>query len=306
MYSTEILSLSRSRKDILDGAGAILTKAKAENRGLNDSERQEFDRRHAEGMTMLADIERLQAQAAEEERQKQLLPDSRQGGTGKLDGSPEEREAATRETFRTYLRRGVSGLSADQQAHLTAIPETRALSDITGAQGAFTVPQGFEKDLVIATLAYGPFLKYVDTVETPVIDRKQTALLQVGKDDPPTAAQVGQGAKKQITLERLLIALADGRDRRLLTTVCEVTERERQRLENGFADVCIRQEIVARGGQRLADTRPHLHDLHEVVEMTGLERGILPIIRKTQEFLIFRRITRIMQPVENREGCDGC
>ena len=93
MYSTEILSLSRSRKDILDGAGAILTKAKAENRGLNDTERQEFDRRHAEGKTMLADIERLQAQAAEEERQKQLLPDSRQGGTGKLDGSPEERES---------------------------------------------------------------------------------------------------------------------------------------------------------------------------------------------------------------------
>lgn len=165
MYSQEIKALMESRKATLDGAGAILAKAKAENRPLTDAERQEFDRRHAEGKANLADIERLQAQAAEEQRMTELAPDTRAAGREPLSQtSAQPSEAESRDAFRHYLRSGPAGLSPLQRSALTM--DTRALSDVTGAQGAFTVPQGFEKDLILATLAIGPYLKYVDRVET--------------------------------------------------------------------------------------------------------------------------------------------
>ena len=42
MYSTDILTLSRARKDILDGAGAILTIAKTQGGSSADTEQREL------------------------------------------------------------------------------------------------------------------------------------------------------------------------------------------------------------------------------------------------------------------------
>lgn len=172
MFSVEIVELSRQRKDILDGAGAILTKAHKESRDLSDSETAEFERRHKEATAIKSRIDRMQLQAAETEALEQAMPDNRSAGTGSLEAvPPDARDAQDAEDFSVFIRRGVSGMDHERRERFvrrtTELPaEVRALAEGTGAAGGFTVPQGFERDLIAATLAFGDFLNHIDTIST--------------------------------------------------------------------------------------------------------------------------------------------
>ena len=180
MFSVEILELSRRRKDVLDGANALLVKANKEGRDLTGHEAAEFDRRHAEGAEMRKRIDRMQLQDAEDEALRSAMADGRTAGEGPVGSpgaAPTQPADQEMEDFRSYVRVGIGGMQEEQRrrvtARMTGIPvearnflSQRALSDLTGAQGGFTVPQGFEKDLVTATLAFGDFLQEIDEIPT--------------------------------------------------------------------------------------------------------------------------------------------
>lgn len=196
-FEAQIIEQSKKRKLILDQANAILAKATKEGRSFTTEETAEFDKRHKEGDEIRGMIERMQLQAAEERALADAMPDNRQTGREDIvdpDGKGADRaaEAAAKEErgdFQAYLRGGVAGMDAERRSRVTkriaALPsEARALAEGAGATGGYLVPQGFEKQLVIATLAIGKFLKKVESWET-----------EMGNQIPwPSANDTGQRA----------------------------------------------------------------------------------------------------------------
>ncbi len=194
----QIVELSKKRADIINGAGAILTKAHTENRNLNTEEQSEFDRRHKEGADLRAQIERMQTQLAEDRALASAMPDTRQAGRGDVTGSDPETAKAEIENqdFRSFVRGGLSGMEPERRARVTKrmmeVPnEVRALAEGTGTAGGYTVPTGFEKDLVLATLAIGKYLKFIDSITTEL---GNSLPWPSGNDTGQSATIVGENA----------------------------------------------------------------------------------------------------------------
>ena len=53
------------------------------------------------------------------------------------------------------------------------------------------------------------------------------------------------------------------------------------------------------------DASPEPDYLDEIVEVAGLQGGILPIVGKAEELLVFEGVAGIVETVENGKGRDG-
>lgn len=69
--------------------------------------------------------------------------------------APVDAEARHRAAFANLLRHGREGLSAEERA-LVRPTEDRALSAVASTGGAYTIPAGFQAELVLSMKAYGP------------------------------------------------------------------------------------------------------------------------------------------------------
>src|SRR5690606_29331941 len=170
--------LREKRANLFQQADEILNRAREEKRELTDEERQTFDQIHNE-------IERLGEEARRIERHEDLqreLEQSRGVVAGRQDMrgdvipqpaslDAEQRERIEAEAFRTWLRGGMSALTPEQRSVMERryadLPsEARALSAATGGAGGYTVPQGFERRLEEAMLAYGGMLEAAELIPT--------------------------------------------------------------------------------------------------------------------------------------------
>jgi HK97 family phage major capsid protein len=170
------------RKEILDAAGAILTKADKEGkRALTTEENAEWEKRHKEGDDIKVEISRLERQLDAERELAASPPDERRGGRedvtkddagkenrfAKMD--KEERAQLRKGALRSYLSGGHVALTPDQrefeayEASSLNPEQQRALSAATGNVGAYTIPQDFSNQLDVAMLAYGGLLNAIDT-----------------------------------------------------------------------------------------------------------------------------------------------
>jgi len=119
--------------------------------------------------------------------------------------------------------------------------------------------------------------------EVPVVDGEQTELLQVGVVVAPAAAQVAQQAIGQDEAQRAL---------RLMQ--CRATEPgvhqifgedvlccglEAQGIEDGLGQMRLRQRPTLQGAQQTSAQGEHLD---EIVEVPGLQGGILAVVGKAQ------------------------
>jgi HK97 family phage major capsid protein len=118
----------------------------AELRSASDKMMDEFDRLEA----LAKAEERLAAREAELERGDPRRPKGEDTAV-EPDGKAEE---ARVKAFRSYLRGGERGLSAEEWK---ALREMRAQST-TDAQGGYTIPQGFMAELIVSLKAWGPML----------------------------------------------------------------------------------------------------------------------------------------------------
>src|SRR5690606_2486600 len=163
--------LREKRANLFQQADEILTRARQEGRELTSEEREQFDRLHAE-------IDRLGEEARRIERHEDLqreLEQSRGVVAGRQDMrgdvipqpaslDAEQRERIEAEAFGAWLRGGMGALTPEQRSvmerRFADLPsEARALSSVTGGAGGYTVPQGFERRLEEAMLAYGGMLE---------------------------------------------------------------------------------------------------------------------------------------------------
>ena len=133
-----------------------------------------------------------------------------------------------------------------------------------------------------------------DVVEVQVVDGQQSTLFEVGKHNAPAATEIGQRTEEQIILEGLFILALDRGQFRVCVAVAVVTEGEGQRFEDRLAEGGI-VEYAARGRlERVANPGAQAYDLDEVIEMAGLQRGILPVVGEAQEFLVTRGMSAVL------------
>lgn len=162
----QLNSLRAQRKNVLDEAGKILTKAATEKRNLTAEETQEFEKRHADGDKMQSQIEAFEKQMAAESTLKNV--DTRSAGREDTeiktaDQIKADDKAAYDAAYRNWLAKGENGLKPDQYKLLV---EKRALSDVTGSAGQYTVPQDFVYQLDVALKAFGGMLEAATEMPT--------------------------------------------------------------------------------------------------------------------------------------------
>jgi len=117
--------------------------------------------------------------------------------------------------------------------------------------------------------------------------------------------QLRRRSARQEILKALLVVTADWGERCVLVAIGKIKERKCQGMEDGLTQVGM-GETAPRGlVQGLAYAGAQAHDLDEVVEVPRLEGRILPIIRKAQELLVLRAVTRVTQPVEDGHSGNG-
>ena len=178
----DLKSARQKRKDLLDGAGAILTRAQKErNRPLTREENHEFDRRQVEGDRLLTTIHDLEIRS-DQALGNSIPYDSRSAGredfgrnvrSGSGGGDAYTRNLE-KEAMRTWMLEGPAGLSAEQRSmnFVHSVPfeqmtqEQRSLSATTGAAGAYTIPQGFSYEIDVALKEFGGIVTAADYIDT--------------------------------------------------------------------------------------------------------------------------------------------
>ena len=206
--SFDVKALKEKRANVWDGMEAILKQARAEDRGLNDSERTEFDNREAEYSSLTADIERLEKHEARSQA-RDGVAETRGVSRDELDTD----EKRYQDAYVRWFKRGLGGLDSEQRGVLDANALTTApgapAAGATGYSGGYLVPQGFWHNLQIALKAYGGILEYCNILQTDtgapmpwptvdptgVIGRYITEQNQLGfgGDSNGTDYQFGQG-----------------------------------------------------------------------------------------------------------------
>ncbi len=112
-------------------------------------------------------------------------------------------------------------------------------------------------------------------------DLEQTALLEVGGGDPPASTKVDVEVVAQHVAQHLL-GVGAGVELQLGVDG-EVVEGQGQGGEDGVGDLVVLESVGAGLGRGLVERRPQQADLHKVVEVSGLERGVLAVVGEAQQ-----------------------
>jgi HK97 family phage major capsid protein len=180
---TEITTKRRDNQSTWGKMDALLTKAKGEKRSLNADEQAEWKKLDDEFEARGKEIDAGEAELDREQRHKDRQADlakldgrraGRDGGEfrgdGKHDPTAEER-AFEKKLFRSWAALHPSEWDDEIREGITkrraALPkEARALSQITGASGAFTIAQSFMPELERAMKSYSGILQGCRVLQT--------------------------------------------------------------------------------------------------------------------------------------------
>lgn len=206
----DVKALKEKRRNVFDGMEAILATARTEDRGLNDSERTEFDAREAEFTSLTADIERQERHEARSAARTEVAETR---GVSRDEHDTEEKRYER--AYVSWFKRGVMGLDAEQRTvldsghGLNTAPNSTVAAGSTGYNGGYLVPQAFWHNLQIALKEYGGLLEYCNILQTdngapmpwPTVDPTgvvgsyltEQNQLGFGGDSAGTDYQFGQG-----------------------------------------------------------------------------------------------------------------
>jgi HK97 family phage major capsid protein len=150
----------------------ILTESAADKEGLSGERMTTYKTAEARFDALTGDLEaRVRADeiAADMAKPQEVtLPATTTGATPSAEGGTDERAAAAvveNRAFWQYVRKGAAGVNAEDRSALLSA-ERRDLSDITGASGGFTVPQGFLAKITERMKYYGPMRLVANVIQT--------------------------------------------------------------------------------------------------------------------------------------------
>lgn len=163
------IELRQKRRSIVESMRGWVDRAEAENRGLDALEREQWDRADAEVNDLTARIDRLESIATREADASRYAPPASQAP--EIAARPTGDAIAQRnEAFWQYVRRGGSGLTAEQRSILA--PTYRTIDDVearaqsvgTDSAGGYAVPDLFQTNVETNMLAYSNMLTAVTRV----------------------------------------------------------------------------------------------------------------------------------------------
>ena len=130
------------------------------------------------------------------------------------------------------------------------------------------------------------------------MDLEEAALLEVGGDDAPAAFEVAVEAVAEHVAEGALgLQLGGEAD---LGIGCVERLGQVDGAHDLVAQLVVRKPVRPSGGHRPIDGRAQQADLDEVVEVAGLERGVLAVIGKAQE--LARAVGDSLHVLETEDG----
>ena len=140
-----------------------------------------------------------------------------------------------------------------------------------------------------------------ELVQALVGDAEQASLFEVGLVDAPAAGEVFERSVLEQVDHRALALLVAGaaRDRVLE----EVARREFERIEDALAEFGEAERAVLADG--LGERGTQQRDLHEVVEVPGLQRSILPVIGETERLCCYIFHVLLFDAGDCGVDCDG-
>jgi hypothetical protein len=122
-------------------------------------------------------------------------------------------------------------------------------------------------------------------VEMVVVNLQKRALFKIWKHHPPATPQVVNRAKCEITFQRFFVN-AFAKFREVRTTRGIIVKLESAGDAHRPAQGGEAEFFSFRSLDGLANCRAQPDDIHEVVEVSGLQRGVLPVVRETEKFLV--------------------
>lgn len=156
------------RANIWSQMQEIQQRAEAESRdALTAEEREKWDRAEAELTEVSADIERMERAARLDTVQRDQAVVTGGAGQETAEDRDEDPEAAYREAFTAFTRRGMSGLDNTQrQLMLSNQAEVRAGATSPGTAGGYFIPTDTLNKITQAMKAYGGLLGAANIINT--------------------------------------------------------------------------------------------------------------------------------------------
>ena len=165
MANEEIVELrEKQQKHVADAREAL---DKIDEPSVDEARAKELEEQHDRAMAdydkLEARIEKMQRLADAEDRANQSDPRRPRGEDREVPGSGEAEEIDRGEVFERAMRQGVNTLSTEERHELAGLradmtPEQRAQSAGTDSEGGFTVPEGFQAEIVRSMQSFGPML----------------------------------------------------------------------------------------------------------------------------------------------------
>lgn len=146
---------------LLAQARGLLETAESEGRNLTSEEETRYDELQGESDRLYALSTKLTKQEESERRQAEVEDEERRRRDARREAQdPEAIERRHEAAFDSWLRLGTGGLTVEERSILNRNaaqlpPEARALSVGTPSAGGYQVPQGFQRELDKALLAFG-------------------------------------------------------------------------------------------------------------------------------------------------------
>ncbi|MFJ8555306.1 phage major capsid protein [Streptomyces sp. NPDC093676] len=166
--STLLTRALEKRANIWSQMQEIQQRAETENRDtLTAEEREKWDRAEAELTEVSADIERMERAARLDTVQRDQVVVAGGAGGEAVEDRAEDREAAYRDAFGSFVRNGMTGLNAEQrQLMLSNQTEVRAGATSPGTAGGYFIPTDTLNKITQTMKAYGGLLGAANVITT--------------------------------------------------------------------------------------------------------------------------------------------
>lgn len=165
---SRVLELRERRQRLWDEMKEILDAGERNNRDLTGEENESYEKREVELEDLTREIQNREKAEQLETRLAQPQAEPNVNGQRRVEPQLASYELA----FKAYLRGGRAALDATQmrvlqKGYVTPEPdgEARALST-TGTAGGYTIPAGFQRDLVKTMKAYGAVMRSARVIST--------------------------------------------------------------------------------------------------------------------------------------------
>lgn len=169
--ATSTVDLREQRRNIWEKAQEILSRADDQG-NLSAEDNAAFDAAEADIKRLTENIERIERADSYQRSVEERVGDPAASGTPagaetRTDVAPVDQEQY-REAFNQYLRHGFAALEVDQRKLLRNgfTNEVRAQGVGTDAGGGYTVPTGFQRELIQAMKAFGGVRRVARVITT--------------------------------------------------------------------------------------------------------------------------------------------